>query len=345
MKFSIKTVLLLFVTFIFCFLAFSACGYINGSSNETEDSFRQLDDRTGYRIQLPQSFSGEIFVSDGWLYYCDTLHDGVLYAYGLDTKEKELITDKQGTLYKTCHGGFYLIGSKLYEIKELGLVLLCELPEDGRFVDYYQNKIYWTGERRLASRSYECDFNQYLYVWDMDSEGKVTKDSSECIYDISATTDNIVSFMILGNAAYLGQTDGMYLLDCATKEVKCIFEREVMGQTYTDGEYIVFKGRGEDGGYWLYAITMGNDSPQQIWSATGTFAAIKDGILYFDNPGLLCYDLSDGSEQTLSFGTGISGGWGFVDFFGEDMILRHAYGYDIYLFDRSEDKITCIISE
>ena len=184
MKFSMKTISCILTMLIFCFFVFSACGSADKNREETEDSSRQPDNRTGGLI-LPESYSGEIFVSDGWLYYCDPLRGCALYAYNLKTKEEKLVTDKQGTLYKTYHGGFYLIDREVYEIKDLGLSRLCELPEEGEFVDCCQNKIYWTARRRFTVDSFEQDVPQYLYAWDMDSKDAVKKDSSECIYDIS----------------------------------------------------------------------------------------------------------------------------------------------------------------
>lgn len=357
MKFSMKTISCLLMMIIFCFFVFSACGYIN--RNETEDSSRQPDNRSGGLI-LSESYSGEIFISDGWLYYCDPLRDCTLYAYNLKTKEEKLITDRQGTLYKTYHGGFYLIAKELYMIKDLDLSLLCELPEEGEFVDCCQNKIYWTARRRFMVDSFEQAVPQYLYAWDMDSKDAVAKDSSECIYDISATEHIIGSFLVLDDTVYIGQSDGMYLLDCETKEVKRIFERStlkqpyigVLEQMYTDGEYIVFQGAGgEEGTYWLYAITPEADSPQEIWAATNTFTATKEGVLYFNNPGILSYDFKDGSDRRLDGDSKFGGlSYHFVDFFEDCIVLRMEIvgesGYNsIYLLDMSTGTIECIISE
>ena len=123
-------------------------------------------------------------------------------------------------------------------------------------------------------------------------------------------------------------------------------------QMYTDGEYIVFQGAGEEKGtYWLYAITPEADSPQEIWAMTNTFTAIKEGILYFNNSGILSYDFKDGSDRRLD-GNSKFGGlpYHWVDFFEDCIVLRMEMagesGYNsIYILDMSTGTIECIISE
>lgn len=190
---------------------------------------------------------------------------------------------------------------------------------------------------------------QYLYSWDMESGEVLSNISSELLYDISSGTMYMSDIIVMGKNAYIGQSDGLYLLDCDQMSVERIFENKVLS-VQSDGEYVWFKGEKGDSGRCIYLIHPENNRLQEIeGSDTATFSAMREGVLYFNgNERIHSFNLSDESYRVLpSDGSSlIYQAYVTAGFFENCMVLRNGYyNYYICLYDMQTGVIERIVPE
>lgn len=344
---------LLFMISLFNLCAFTACNvHENGKDRRGAVMESNQEENVNKSHDLVQGFNmaqAGIYISDEWLYYCDSERDAALYAYNLHTKEEMCVTELQGIPYKTPHGFFYLVEKKVYEIKAFEAMLLCELPECGEFIDYAQNKVIWTARGNVTVDSFEYYPKQSIHLWKKDGEGTITRSSSKMLYDISSGSDSIGDVILINNVLYIGQSNGLYCLDCETMEIECIFENDILHLSASDDEIIIFNGLEDAGGssYSLYALHLENRLVQKIdHSAGSTFAAVNDGVLYYNSSGIASYDLKDGSYKALSADLTL-GRQAYTEatFFENCLVLRNGYNYRMYLYDIRNNTFTSLVPE
>lgn len=283
------------------------------------------------------SYQMELCLEGDVLYYCDHNREAELYAYNLQTGEEVMVTEQQGYPYKTNHGCFYLIGDLVYEIEGLQLQFLCEVPEDGEFLDYTEGNILWAKRNRFLREDFEYFSRQELYLQER-PEGKddllLSKEASEKLYDLSDSTRSFFNVVWMGEKLYIGQGDGLFCLNLAVKEIKQIYNEDIMG-VYTDGESLVFKGYVEGSDYMLLYVEPETGEVREIDRALGgIFLLLKDGVVYYRGTGIASYDIRNDSAKKISVDSQYSHqDYYMAELYGDTMILRHGYGYYFAVLD------------
>lgn len=294
-----------------------------------------LEKSGGYGGMVPDQM--ELCLEGDILYYCDHNREAELYAYNMQTGEEVMIAEQQGYPYKTNHGCFYLIGDFVYEMEGLQLQFLCEVPEDGDFLDYKEGKILWAKRNHFLREDFECFSRQELYLQKR-PEGKddllLSKEDSEKIYDVSDSTKHFYNVAWMGEKLYIGQGDGLFCLNLAAKEIKQIYDKDIMG-VYTDGESLVFKGYVEGSDYMLLYVEPETGEVREIDRTLGNvFLLLKDGVVYYRGIGIASYDIRNGSTKKLTEDSQYSHqDYYMAELYGDTMILRHGYGYYFAVLD------------
>ncbi|MBQ8799103.1 MAG: hypothetical protein IJZ55_06020 [Lachnospiraceae bacterium] len=268
-----------------------------------------------------------------------------MYAYNMQTKEESCISKLHGEVYKTSNGLFYLSENDVYKIAAPTLEKLCELPEDGEFVDLYRGNVVWTKSSKVQKGSYEYVLKQSIFLHNA-TESKnvsaVSESDSKKIYDISGATDHIKNVILVEDEFYIAQESGLYCLDYSTMASQCVFENDIV-MLCADKKDVLFKGMDESDSdrYSLYTFKTDVKGVQKINSTyEPNFAMIKDGMVYYNDGGIMLFDIPEKEYKVLSKNSIYSNqAYTTVAIYNEYVILRHGYGYYFAILDRSRNEI------
>lgn len=317
-----------------------------GIENEMTESGLQKEEVSDACSQTDDSLQSEAFAVEGdYLYYNDPERAGALYAYHMQTGEEILVSGLRGEVYRARNGLFYLSGRMVYKIVASAAEPLCELPEDGEFIDFYRDKIVWVKRNNVEKGLYEYSLKQSVYLHNITTEAAtlVTASASEMMYDISGTDDYIKNAVFTENGVFIAQQTGLYCLDYETRESRCIFEKDI-AMLCGDKDDILFKGinPADEDKYSLYTFKSNNTDVMQKIDSTyePNYAMIKDGTVYYDDDGVMLYDVSEGEYKTLSKDSVYSNqAYTAVDIYGDRVILRHGYGYYFVVLNKCSGNI------
>lgn len=307
--------------------------------------------------EMPPEFYTEIYAIGDVLYYCDPERDCALYAHNMKTGEEVLVTSTPGMLYRTQRGNFYVVDYKsVYTVADAELTLFCEMPEDGEFLDLYQDNIVWVKRERhteeYKQRDRQIPFTKQS-IWlqemeDTDEVIRISTEASEEIYHLSrkigyfgqmgVTSEGIYIEQIKGDTQ---QPSGLYYLEFGAKEAEYLFEEAVLRIYSTPEEFFLFESYDEIGYDCLFLLDTGTQEIKKIEdSETVGFGLIQDGKLYYDGSAIRCYNLADGSYEVLSEGDLYS----YQDYaeavlYGKHLIMRHITGGYFVVLDMSNNTI------
>ncbi len=289
--------------------------------------------------ETPPEFHNEIYAIGDVLYYCDPERDAALYAHNMKTGGEVLVTSTPGQLYRTQRGNFFLVDTNVYKVAELELTLFCEMPEDGEFLDLYQDNIVWvkrerhTKEYKIGSKTETVTRFTRQSVWlqemeDTDEAIRVSTEASEEIYHLSREIGYIGDVGVTSEGVYIGLADGMYYSEFGAKEAKCLFEEEIQKIYPTTDEFVMFESYDETGYDCLFLLDTETREIQKIeGSETSDFALIQDGKLYYDGTAIRSYHIADGSYKVLSEGDLYSAqDYSEAVLYGKHLIMRHITG-------------------
>lgn len=341
-----KNFLALFVLFCLFFGVSCNTSKEKGAASKMTESGLQEEDELNACSQTSYSLEGNKIVMEGdCLYYNDPEREGAMYAYNMQTKKEICISKLHGEVYRTTHGLFYLSENEVYKIVASEIVKLCELPGDGEFIDLYQDKVVWAKWNKVQKSSYEYVLKQSICLQNV-TEGEnvvsVSEPTSKKIYDISGTDDCINDVLFVEDELYIAQESGLYCLNYSTMELRCVFENDIM-MLCSDKEDILFKGIdvSVQDKYSLYTFNKKTKIVQKINSTyEPDFAMIKDGMVYYNDGGVMLYDISENEYNILSNDSIYSNqAYTEVAVYNEYIILRHGYGYYFVILNRNCNEI------
>ena len=365
--------IIMFISVLSVFSCFFVACNLEDRAEKKEDSVQKNEEqrekeqnKNGNAAPNPNSSSASykyagqenIYVLGDWLYYCDHDRSWALYAQNLKTGEEKLVAEEAGTPYQTAHGFFYVQGKMVYEIAGFELKPLCQLPEYGEFEDYVQGKVYWVARYRFTKNGFEYYSRQSLHVQEITSgiaetaeqaelAGRIeaaerteavniSAEASDTVYDISDGTDIIGDVLLLKDTIYIAQSGGLYVLQNGAAEAEHIFNEEIWA-LYSDGTSVVF--RTENSPYDIYRVLPeGNMVQRLVEEINGTFVFLHEGCIYYNNGAIMSYHLEKESSRVLSDDTG-KGNQAYIPaaVYENYLILRHGYGYTMYLFDMEKN--------
>lgn len=335
-----------------CFLCvMSACKKAKEVKEDVpEEKFRE----ESYEV-APISYYNEICVIEDCLYYCDPDRNATLYAYNMKTKEEVCITEQSGKLQKTQRGYFYLSGNLVYQLDGLEVKLFCELPEDGEFLGFFQNKIIWCKSERYVEKRLDGGgrerFSRQSILWqemeDAQSKIEISVEASEQLYSILPEQGCLGMIGVSTEGVYFAQDKesapmcGLYYLSCNTKEVRLVIESDIMG-IYDYNEVVLVKGYDSIGYECLFLVDTMTQNIQKLKDSEGAFGVLmQDGKIYYDGAeAIRCYIVEDNSCEVLSEGEIYSHQpYSEMAMYEDYLILRHCYGYYFVVLDLETGEI------
>lgn len=345
--FVMKRVLCLATLCGFAFL--SACKKVE---DKPMMELQNISEEAGLQIaeggcEMPPEFHNEIYAIGDVLYYCDAERDSALYAHNMKTDEEVLVTSTPGKLYRTQRGNFFLVDNKsVYKVAGSELTLFCEMPEDGEFLDLYQDNIVWvkrerhTEEYKIGSKTETTTLFTRQSIWlqemeDTDEVIRISTEASEEIYHLSEGTGYIGDVGVTSKGVYIErleedtqQPSGLHYLEFGGKEVKFLFEGEVHRIYPTPEEFFLLEGEDETGYDCLFLLDTKTQEIKKIeGSETADFGLIQDGKVYYGGTAIRCYNIADGSSEILSEGDIYSHqDYSEAVLYGKHLIMRHITG-------------------
>lgn len=324
-------------------------------AEEEKDEIPEMELITGCDY-APVGYYNEICVIEDCLYYCDPDRDAALYAYNMETKEEVRVTKLRGKLYNTQRGYFYLSGDFVYRLDGLKVTPFCELPEDGDFIGFFENKILWTQRERytvMREGGTSLEWFDRQSIWWQETEKsesvvRISTEDSEQLYYIPQEQGHLGTIETTEDGIYFEQNmeiapySVIYYLPYETKEVKQVMEGELWNVLFYNEKTVLLRAEDHTGFIHLFRVNPITQEIQKLKNSKLVgFALLQDGKVYYDGEDgeIRCYTITDDTYEVSSNKKG-----GRVDFaeaalYKNYLILRHGYGYTFYVLDLETGEI------